>query len=91
LIGIELFFHPACETGLLIASTILAGLAAAHGYWHRHGRTHTVLLFSAGLVSVWAGHLLVEGFAEILLTALGGLTTAAAHFVNRALPRRVCC
>jgi hypothetical protein len=90
LVGLELFGHPACEQGLLFASSFLAGASLIRSYRRRHRQQRAVLLFLAGVAAMWAAHLVLEGPAEIAAGACGAAGLVAAHLINWSLCRRCC-
>ncbi|WP_256003421.1 MerC domain-containing protein [Pedobacter deserti] len=87
LIGMEFLASPWVETSMIVLSVIIAVTSLSTTY-KRHRNTTPLLALLCGFALIASGHFLWHE-AEALLIPLGGITIAAAHYINWKL-NRVC-
>ncbi len=78
--GIGFFQHDIHKTGLVIAMP-LAALGLGWGVL-RHGRWGVLALGTAGIGFMGVALMVTHGQAELVLTVIGVLLVAAAHWLN---------
>jgi len=82
LIGLEFLSSIWVEIALVVLSVTIGLSSLMPSYFKYHKKTLPILLLIAGFVLIFGTHLLELHVLEPILVPLGGLTIAAAHFVN---------
>lgn len=82
LAGLQFLNNPWVEYSIILLSFFVASYALVHGYYRHHRKWHALIIVAAGFASIGLGHLLAEGWKEVLLTSCGAVVIAVAHLVN---------
>ncbi|MGF7079455.1 MerC domain-containing protein [Mucilaginibacter sp. UYCu711] len=82
LAGLGFLAHPLFEWSMILLALLLGVSSIFLSYFRTHRRALPLLLLCSGFVLVIAGHIYLKGWEEAIVVPLGGLTIAAAHFVN---------
>jgi hypothetical protein len=82
LAGLGFLTHPLFEWSMILLALLLGVSSIFLSYFRTHRRALPLLLLCSGFVLVIAGHIYLKGWEEAIIVPLGGLTIAAAHFVN---------
>jgi len=82
LVGLGFLANPWVEWGMIIMAFIIGVSSISLSYFRTHKRVLPLTLLVVGFLVVIAGHLYITGWIEAIVVPLGGLTIAAAHFVN---------
>lgn len=81
LIGLGFLANPWVEWGMIGLALILGISSIAVSYFKVHHRPLPILMLLSGFAAIAIGHLFVN-WAEAVIVPIGGLTIAAAHFLN---------
>lgn len=81
LMGLGFLANPWVEWGMIILALMLGISSIAVSYFKVHRRPLPIVLLLAGFSAIAIGHLFVS-WMEAIIVPLGGLTIAAAHFLN---------
>lgn len=82
LTGLGFLANPLFEWGMIILALILGVSSIFLSYFRTHKKALPLLLLVIGFVAIIAGHIYLKGWVEAIIVPLGGLTIAAAHFIN---------
>jgi len=82
LIGLGFLANPWFEWGMILLALIIGASAVSLSYIRVHQKLLPLILLSTGFAIIITGHLFITGWIEGIIVPLGGLTIAAAHFVN---------
>ena len=82
LLGLGFLADPVFEWGMIILAVLLGVSSIFLAYLRTHHKPLPLILLLAGFAAIILGHLFLKGWAELIIVPLGGLTIAAAHFVN---------
>ncbi|MBC7400189.1 MAG: MerC domain-containing protein [Mucilaginibacter sp.] len=82
LAGLGFLANPLFEWSMITLALLLGVSSIFLSYFRTHRRALPLLLLCSGFVLVIAGHIYLKGWEEAIIVPLGGLTIAAAHFVN---------
>jgi CHASE2 domain-containing sensor protein len=82
LLGLGFLANPRVEWSMIILALIIGVSSISLSYFRSHRRLMPLFLLFTGFIIIIAGHLLITGWIESIIVPLGGLTIAAAHFVN---------
>lgn len=82
LVGLGFLANPWVEWGMIILAFIIGVSSISLSYFRTHRRLMPLGLLVLGFVIIITGHLFITGWIEGIVVPLGGLTIAAAHFVN---------
>ncbi|MFD2872565.1 MerC domain-containing protein [Mucilaginibacter ximonensis] len=82
LAGIGFLATPLFEWTMIGLALLLGVMSILLSYVRTHRRTLPLLMLVAGFAAVVLGHIYLRGWIEAVVVPLGGLTIAAAHFVN---------
>jgi len=82
LTGLGFLATPLFEWGMIILALLLGVSSIFLSYIRTHRRALPLLLLVTGFAMVVLGHIYLRGWIEAVIVPLGGLTIAAAHFVN---------
>ncbi len=78
--------NPFFEGIFIAASVGIAAWSLSRSYWLHHHQWTALKIVAAGFLLLLAGRL-VENAWEVALTVAGGITIAAAHWVNWRLSK----
>jgi len=67
---------------MIILAFIIGVSSISLSYYRTHRRLLPLTLLVFGFLIIITGHLFITGWVEAIIVPLGGLTIAAAHFVN---------
>ena len=81
LIGLGFLANPWVEWGMIILALILGTSSIGVSYFKLHHRILPILMLMSGFILIAIGHLFVS-WLEAIIVPIGGLTIAAAHFLN---------
>ncbi len=81
LIGLGFLANPWFEWGMIGLALMLGISSIAVSYFKVHHRALPILLLLVGFAFIAIGHLFVS-WQEAIIVPIGGLTVAAAHFLN---------
>jgi len=81
LIGLGFLANPWVEWGMIILALILGTSSIGVSYFKLHHRILPILMLMTGFILIAIGHLFVS-WLEAIVVPIGGLTIAAAHFLN---------
>jgi len=87
LLGAQLAGMEGMDT-VFVAFVSVLGITTMTLGWRRHREWHAILLLLAGLVLLWTdsvAHLHEHTVLHAVVMTLGGLSVAAAHFLNLRL------
>ncbi len=84
--GLAWLEHPVVEGAFIALSLLLASWSLIGSYFNQHRNLSALVTVVLGFVLIIASRF-AEGNAEVLLTVLGGLTIALAHYINWKLLR----
>ena len=79
--GLAWLEHPLVEGSFILLSLVLASWSLLGSYIHQHRNLSALVTVLLGFVLIIASRF-AAGSAEVLLTVLGGLTIALAHYIN---------
>lgn len=82
LAGLGFLVNPVFEWSMITLALLLGVSSIFLSYFRTHRRALPLLLLCSGFVLVIAGHIYLKGWEEAIVVPLGGLTIAAAHFIN---------
>lgn len=82
LAGVGFLATPVFEWSMIALALLLGVLSILLSYVRTHRRALPLLILAAGFAAVVLGHIYLKGWIEAVVVPLGGLTIAAAHFVN---------
>lgn len=82
LAGLGFLANPLFEWSMILLALLLGVSSIFLSYFRTHKRALPLLLLCGGFVLVIAGHIYLKGWIEAIVVPLGGLTIAAAHFIN---------
>ncbi|NNU34447.1 MerC domain-containing protein [Mucilaginibacter sp. S1162] len=82
LAGLGFLAHPLFEWSMIVLALLLGVSSIFLSYFRTHRRALPLLLLCSGFVLIIVGHIYLKGWEEAIVVPLGGLTIAAAHFVN---------
>jgi predicted membrane metal-binding protein len=82
LAGLGFLANPLFEWSMILLALLLGVSSIFLSYFRTHRRALPLLLLCGGFVLVITGHIYLKGWEEAIVVPLGGLTIAAAHFVN---------
>jgi hypothetical protein len=82
LAGLGFLANPLFEWGMILLALLLGVSSIFLSYLHTHKRLLPLLMLLTGFAIIIAGHIYLHGWAEGIIVPTGGLTIAAAHFVN---------
>jgi hypothetical protein len=82
LIGLGFLANPWIEWFMISSSLLIAGYSIGSSYFYNHRRFLPLILMTIGCTFVICGHTLNKEWIESIIVPVGGLTIAAAHFVN---------
>jgi hypothetical protein len=81
LIGLGFLANPWVEWTMILLALMLGFSSIAISYFKVHRRPLPIIMLLAGFSVIAAGHLFTAALEAIVVPA-GGLTIAAAHFLN---------
>ena len=81
LIGLGFLANPWFEWGMIGLALMLGISSIAVSYFKVHHRALPLILLLGGFMLIAVGHLFTT-LAEAIVVPIGGLTVAAAHFLN---------
>lgn len=87
LIGLEFLSSPWIEIAVISLSVVVGISSLIPSYLRFHRNCGPILLLVLGFTFIFGTHLLGFHDMEPVLVPLGGLTIAAAHFINWKLTR----
>lgn len=87
LIGLEFLSSPWVEIAVISLSVVVGISSLIPSYVRFHRKCGPILLLLLGFILIFGTHLLGFHDIEPVLVPLGGLTIAAAHFINWKLTR----
>ena len=79
--GLSWMNHPAVEWCLIILAIIIAGMSLIHSYRYKHQSILPIFIATIGCILLLSSRM-IHGELEHVITALGGLTLAGAHYIN---------
>jgi len=82
LIGMGFLADPLVEWVMITLALALGISSIGASYFKYHHRLLPILMLIAGFVIIITGHLFITGWVEAVIVPIGGLTIAAAHFIN---------
>lgn len=82
LAGLGFLANPWLEWSMIILALLLGVSSIFLSYFRTHRRALPLLLLLIGFVLIIAGHIYLRGWIEAIVVPAGGLTIAAAHFIN---------
>jgi hypothetical protein len=82
LIGLGFLANPWVEWIMIIIAVVIGISSIGNSYFKEHHRVLPLAMLIGGFVIIIIGHLFVTGWREAIVVPAGGLTVAAAHFVN---------
>lgn len=82
LAGMGFWAQPLFEWGMISLALLLGVSSIFLSFVRTHRRALPLLLLVAGFAALVLGHIYLKGWIEAVVVPLGGLTIAAAHFVN---------
>jgi hypothetical protein len=82
LAGLGFLTHPLFEWSMITLALLLGVSSIFMSYFRTHRRALPLFLLCSGFALVIAGHIYLKGWEEAVIVPLGGLTIAAAHFIN---------
>jgi len=82
LLGLGFLTNPWFEWGMIILAFIIGVSSICLSYFRTHRRLLPLTLLVIGFAIIICGHLFISNWIEGIIVPLGGLTIAAAHFVN---------
>lgn len=82
LVGLGFLANPMVEWTMIILALVLGVLSIFLSYFRTHKRVLPLLLLLLGFAIIICGHIFITGWVESIVVPIGGLTIAAAHFVN---------
>lgn len=82
LAGVGFLATPIFEWGMITLALMLGVSSIFLSYVRTHRRVLPLIMLVAGFAAVVLGHIYLHGWIEAIVVPLGGLTIAAAHFVN---------
>jgi hypothetical protein len=85
--GLQVLNNPSIELTVISISAMLALFLLLPAYFRHHKSPKAILLVAAGFVLIGAGRLGAQHAIEIILTSVGALLVAIAHYVNWKLYR----
>jgi hypothetical protein len=82
LTGLGFLANPLLEWGMIVLALVLGVSSIFLSYFRTHKKALPLLLLLIGFIAIIAGHIYLRGWLEAVVVPLGGLTIAAAHFIN---------
>jgi len=82
LVGLGFLANPWVEWSMIILAFIIGVSSISLSYFRTHRKLLPLTLLVTGFLIIIAGHLFITSWIEAVIVPLGGLTIAAAHFVN---------
>jgi hypothetical protein len=82
LVGLGFLANPLVEWGMITLALVLGVLSIGSSYFKFHHRILPLAMLIAGFIIIIIGHLFITTWVEAIIVPIGGLTIAAAHFVN---------
>jgi hypothetical protein len=82
LAGLSFLAHPVFEWSMIILALLLGISSIFLSYFRTHRKALPMLLLVIGFAMIVLGHLYLVDWLEMIVVPIGGLTIAAAHFVN---------
>jgi len=82
LVGLEYLDNPYVEYTMIIISFLIASLALIRSYNRHHGKFLALHIVITGFILIVVSRFSYASWQEVLLTSLGGVVIAIAHFVN---------
>jgi hypothetical protein len=82
LMGLGFLADPWVEWWMIILALVIGISSLSLSYLNTHRRILPLIMLAAGFGVIITGHLLITGWLEAVIVPCGGLTIAAAHFVN---------
>jgi hypothetical protein len=82
LIGLGFLANPWVEWIMIIIAVVIGISSIGNSYFKEHHRVLPLAMLIGGFIIIIIGHLFVTGWREAIIVPVGGLTVAAAHFVN---------
>ena len=82
LIGLGFLANAWVEWGMIILALFIGISSIGLSYFRAHHRLLPLILLVSGFIIIIAGHTLISAWFEAIVVPLGGLTIAAAHFIN---------
>lgn len=73
--------HPVVEGSFIVLSLMLASWSLIGSYFNHHRNLSALVTVILGFVLIIISRF-TEGSAEAILTVIGGLTIALAHYIN---------
>jgi hypothetical protein len=82
LFGLSFLANESVEFTMILISLVLGIWSLSVSYRKQHRRPLPVLILTFGFTLIGIGHLIGHDSLEPILIPIGGLTIAAAHFIN---------
>jgi hypothetical protein len=84
LLGLEFLANPWLDWGMILFALVI-GIWSIGGEYKNHRNMLPLVLLVLGFALIIGGHLFLHNWIEAIVAPLGGLTIAAAHFINYKL------
>lgn len=82
LVGLGFLANPWVEWGMIIVALVVGVWSIAGSFLNSHHKALPLILLVIGFATIILGHIFTKGWLEAVIVPVGGLTIAAAHFVN---------
>lgn len=80
--GVQFLDNPLIEYSFIVLSLVVAGSSLIRSYFKYHRDAFPLQLLSAGFLFIIGGRFPGHEGAEGILTAIGGICIALAHYTN---------
>lgn len=82
LVGLGFLANPWVEWIMIITAVIIGVSSIVGSFLNMHHRVLPLVLLIIGFAIIIIAHIFTKGWVEAIVAPVGGLTIAAAHFVN---------